>query len=208
MIKHVGKHNQKKVVLLYREVPGEDHMCLVTYSETLPRLVHDEVMKILETPGGQQAPNLSEALFRHIMSDGRNCLEVLHRSGYIKKVPTNQVIITPNAKSSIKLDELNKLLNEMDKGKDAVKRLTEIDAEQTKQRKASANKTKSSDVAETVPDVLSDADLARQRLAQAETMRADAARLIQEAEVLTAEAKQLDPTLNDTKKKTTKAKKD
>lgn len=197
MIKHVGKHNQKKVVLLYREVPGEDHMCLVTYSETLPRLVHDELMKVLETPAGQQSSNLSDALFRHIMSDGRNCLEVLHRSGYIKKIATNQVTITPNAKSTIKLDELNRLLNEMAKGKDAVKKLSEIDAD----KNVSASSL-------TSIDTLSDTDLAQQRIKQAENMKADAARLLQEADVLIAEAKKLDPTLNDSKKKTAKTKKD
>ena len=35
MIKHVGRHNNKRVVIAYRQVPDEDHMCLVIYSETL-----------------------------------------------------------------------------------------------------------------------------------------------------------------------------
>jgi hypothetical protein len=55
MIKHVGKHNNKRIVLLWRRVPNEDHMALLTYSETLPRMIHDEVMKALESPIGQEA---------------------------------------------------------------------------------------------------------------------------------------------------------
>ena len=98
MLKHVGKHNDRKVVILFREVPGEDHMALVTYGEVLPRLIHDEVMKCLESPVGQQAKEFSDALFRVTMADGRNCLEVLHKEGMIKKVPTNQVIVTPTGK--------------------------------------------------------------------------------------------------------------
>ena len=55
MIKHVGKHNGKKIVLLWRRVPNENHMALVAYSDTLPRMIHDEVMKALESAIGQNA---------------------------------------------------------------------------------------------------------------------------------------------------------
>ena len=81
MIKHVGKHNNKKLVLLWRQVPGEAHLALVAYSDTLPRLIHDEVMKCLESAVGQNAKDLSDVLFRTVMADGRNALEVLHREG-------------------------------------------------------------------------------------------------------------------------------
>ena len=64
MVKHVGKHNDKKVVILFREVPGEDHMCLVTYSDLLPRLLHDELMKAVESPQGQESQDVSEVLNR------------------------------------------------------------------------------------------------------------------------------------------------
>jgi regulator of replication initiation timing len=201
MIKHVGKHAGKKIVILFREVPNEDHMCLVAYSETLPRLLHDEVMKVLESPSGQQSQNLADALFRNVMQDGANCLESLHKSGYIKKIACNQVLVTPNSTSSVKLDELNRILNEMAKGKDAKQRLAELD----KQSPTTAV-TESS-------GILSDHDLAQQRIAQAENMKADAARLLKEAEALLAEAATLDPSLNEpaakkTKTKTIRSKKD
>ena len=102
-------------------------MALLVYSDVLPRLIHDEVMKALESPVGQNAKELSDVLFRTVMADGRNCLEVVHKSGYMKKVPTNQVIITPNAKSNVRLDELNNILNEMDKGEEAIKKMADLD---------------------------------------------------------------------------------
>lgn len=213
MLKHIGKHNNKKIVLLFREVPNEDHMCLVAYSDGLPSMIHDEVMKVLESPSGQQATNFSDALFRHVMPNGENCLESMHNRGYIKKIPTNQVTITPNKHSTVRLDELNSILNEMAKGEQAVKRLSEID--QTRDYKAgkSVTKSRAKDVGEpepikpSSPAALSDEDLARQRIQQAENMKADAARLLKEAEALQAEAMKLDPTLNDnTKKKKTKVK--
>ena len=120
MLKHVAKHNDKKAVILFREVPNEGHMCLVAYSDLLPRLMHDEIMKVLESQVGQNAENLADALFRNIMPDGQNTLQTLHVNGMIQKVPCNQVIVQANAKSSVRLDELNDILNEMAKGQEAV----------------------------------------------------------------------------------------
>lgn len=204
MLKHVGKHNDRKVCILFKQVPQEDHMALVVYSDVLPRMIHDEVMKCLESPVGQQANELSDALFRVTMADGRNCLEVLHREGMIKKVPTNQVIVTPTTTSKVRLDELNTILNEMAKGEEAVKKLAQLDASQGatgKQRTrdvgepVKATKTTSAEVNAKLNEVLTDADLARERLTQAEKMKKDAEMLISEAERLVAEAAALDPTL-------------
>lgn len=206
MYKHVGKHNDKKVVILFREVPGEDHMCLVTYSDLLPRIYHDEIMKVLESPVGQQSDNFSDALFRNYMPDGANCLEALHKNGLIKKVPSNQILVTPTPSSSVRLDELNSILNEMAKGEEAIKRLAELDA-----NKGMTNKKTAADVKEVgapnnsratpaqVPlqaptdGILSDQDLAQSRVRQAESMKLNAQQLLAEAERLLAEAADLDP---------------
>lgn len=209
MLKHVGKHNDRKIALLWREVPNEGHMCLLVYSDLLPRLVHDEIMKVLESAAGQAAENLADALWRNIMADGRNTLEVLHREGFIKKVATNQVIVTPNAKSHVRLDELNTILNEMKTGEDAVKRMADLDASAGmtgKKRRASEPKevgvprdsrSQPAEVplTESVSDILSDADLAKQRVEQAEKMRANAQQLLAEAERLMAEAAEFNPKL-------------
>jgi len=234
MIKHVGKHNNKKIVLLWRRVPNEDHMCLIAYSDTLPRMIHDEVMKVLESPIGQNAKDLSDALFRTTMADGRNCLEVMHREGFIKKAPTSQILITPTAKSSVRLDELNSILDEMEKGEEAIKRLADMDKNsglQTKKRRTEGREVgmppNNSSVSRTNLDVegtasaaaylkgaltegvLSDTDLAAQRLSQAETMTKQAEQLLAEVKRLTDEAQQLTPATNGTRKtkKTTTAKK-
>jgi hypothetical protein len=36
MLKHIGRHGDRKVAIIFRELPGEEHMCLVIYPETLP----------------------------------------------------------------------------------------------------------------------------------------------------------------------------
>jgi hypothetical protein len=96
-VKHVGTHNNKKIVVLFRQTPNEDHMALVVYSDSMPSLIHDAVMECVSSDVGQQAENLADALQRKSMPDGRIALTVLHQEGYIKKVQTNQVIMTPNA---------------------------------------------------------------------------------------------------------------
>jgi SepF-like predicted cell division protein (DUF552 family) len=208
MLKHVGKHNQKKVIILYREVPGEDHMCLVSFSESLPSMIHDEIMTVLESPAGQESTQLADVLFRTVMKDGRNTLTALHSGGLIKKIATNQVIITPNAKSSIKLDELNRLLKEIEAGKSSSKKLNEIKSNGADASRRTRDVGEPAVVNNSEISVLTDADLAKQRVDQANKMKSDAARLLTEAEALLAEAAQLDPKLahNESPKKRTKTK--
>lgn len=227
MIKHVGKHNNKKIVLLFRQVPNEDHMALLIYSDTLPRLIHDEVMKALESPIGQNAKEFSDVLFRTIMADGRNCLQALHQEGFIKKVPTAQVLITPTTKSTVRLDELNEIMNEMAKGEEAVKRLEEIDkgVGLTGKKKAAPREVgmpsnpnqnvsrtsgqveATNSAAEFLAGALTDEDLAGQRLSQAEQMQRQAEALLAEAKRLTEEANTLLPAKNVTTTKKTATKK-
>jgi hypothetical protein len=48
-MKHVGKHGDRKVCILFRQVPGEDHMCLDHLSRsiasTLARLNSESLRK-------------------------------------------------------------------------------------------------------------------------------------------------------------------
>ena len=209
MIKHVGRHNNKRVVIAYKQVPDEDHMCLVIYSETLPMRIHDEVMKVLESAAGQDANDFADALFRHTMADGVNCLNAIHRAGLLSKVQTNQVIVTPTSSSSVRLDELNTILNEIAKGAEATEKLAKADAGQRFEGRElgeparvteSVNTTSASVNTE---GVLSDADIANQRTAQATKLRADAQNLLAEATRLEGEANALIPKVTKAKAKTT-----
>jgi hypothetical protein len=206
MIKHVGKHNNKRVVVLFKTVPGEDHMCLVLYPEVLPKHIHDDVMKALESEAGQQAKEFSDYLFRYTLSDGNNALETLHKEGMIKKVPTNQVIITPNAKSTVRLDELNGILLKLDQGEEAIKELAELDAAaglsgkrrvrerdlgEVRAPKESRSQPAEVNTSVNMSDVLSDEDLAKQRLVQAKRMQDEAKALLAEAQRLEKEANDL-----------------
>ena len=213
MIKHVGRHNNAKVAIIFRQVPDEDHMCLLVYPDMLPARIHDEVMQVLESAMGQESKDLADALFRHVMKDGNNCLNALHRSDLMKKIPTNQVIITPSTNASIRLDELNTMLNQIEQGGEALKRMKEVDDNLGMRGNHELNKAmegKQQSVADlsqqasavTQPGVLTDDMLASNLTSQAEKMRASAEAMIAEAVRLEQEAADLLP-----KKKPTNARK-
>jgi len=209
-VKHVAIHNQRKCIVLFREVPDEDHMCLITYSDDLPRLIHDELMKCVEGALAQNTPDLADVLHRTTMADGRNILEALHVEHRIKKVPNNQVLLTPNSQTRQRLDEVNKILRDMAVGNEAAKRAAELDAGAGM---ASKPFNKGRDVGEPpkvaealvapTTGVLSDADIANGLSKQAADMEAQAKSLLAEAKRLKEEAKGL----TNANKETTRAKK-
>jgi hypothetical protein len=212
MLKHIGRHGDRKVAILFREVPGEDHMCLVVYPETLPTHIHNSIMATLESAPGQQATNLADVLHRNLLPDGRAQLEALHREGMIKKVPTNQVIVTPTATSSVKLDEMNQIIREMETGESAHKRLQELDAstgfvDPAQKRKAEAEYKRSRErqdmpaVQPLVSDAngaLDDKTLATNMLSQAKRMEIEAKSMIAEAARMKKDAQRMFPGVKNT----------
>jgi hypothetical protein len=127
-IKHVGKQGDRRVAIIFREVPGEDHMCLVVYPDVLPSHMHDALMKAIESPEAQQSDQLADAIHRALFPDGRPMLTALHAEGMLKKVQTETIIVTPAPNSSCKLNELNNILRQMKEGKQAIEKLAELDA--------------------------------------------------------------------------------
>jgi hypothetical protein len=212
MLKHIGRHGDRKVAILFREVPGEEHMCLVVYPETLPTHIHNSIMGTLESAPGQAAPNLADVLSRNLLPDGRAQLVALHQEGMIKKVPSNQVIVTPTATSSVKLDEMNQIIREMETGESAHKRLQELDAstgfvDPAQKRKAEAEYKRSrerQDVPAVQPLVsdangaLDDKTLATNMLSQAKRMEQEARSMIAEAARMKKDAQRMFPGVQNT----------
>lgn len=187
-LRHVGKIGDRKVAIIFRQVPGEPHMALVTYTETLNRHIHDPMIKCIESDIGQNSKDLADALNRTHTADGKYMLQVLHQQKLIKKVQTEQVLVTPNPQTKIKLSDLNKILDEMEAGESAVKRLAEIDnlapTDIAKQFKGTAP---------SAPEgVLADNAIARSLRDQAAKMEFEAKGLLAESQRLQKEAAELD----------------
>lgn len=204
-IRHVGKVGDRKVAIIFREVPGEPHMSLVVYTETLHSHIHDDLMRCIESDIGQSADSLADALNRTSGTDGRPLLQTLHFNGSLKKIQSEQVIVTPNPSTKIRLDELNKILDEMAQGEQAVKRLAEMDASRGLQdpkdiAKRMRGETPAVDRSAGNTGALTDADIAGNLRTQAAQMQAQAESLLAESQRLSAEADALVPTAKPTKK--------
>jgi hypothetical protein len=203
MLKHVGRHGDRKVAIVFREIPGDEHMCLVIYPDVLPTHIHNSIMSVLESAPGQQATNLADVFHRNLLSDGRNILQTLHHEGMLKKIATNQVILTPTPTSSVKLDEVNRLVKEMESGAEALKRMQEIDnnsgmvAPDVKRLAESEFKNRQSAQSQPLQapatGALDDKSLAGNMLAQAKRMKNEAKAMVAEAARMKKDAERMDP---------------
>lgn len=203
-IKHVGKHGDRRVAIIYRTVPGEEHMALVIYPDTLSVPFHDSVMRVIESSEGQDADSLSDAMFKALLADGRPMLQTLHKEGKLKKVQTAQIIITPNATSHVRLDELNKIFDGMSAGDEAAKEMANIEAVDPIEQQADA-----AEIAAAGDGALDDGTLGVQMLDQSKQMANEGAALVAESKRLQKEAFKLNPGLKPkrvVKKKAVKAK--
>jgi len=203
-VKHIGKIQDRKVAIIYRKVPDEDHMCLVAYPDTLPKSFHDAIMQVIESEPGQQATDLSDALFRNLLPDGRPILQTMHNEGMIKKVKTNEVVVTPNATSHVRLDELNSIMDSMEAGDEANKKLADLDANAGMEKNVANQMYNPAVTAD-----LSDEGIAAERLAQSNKLVSEAEAMLAESKRLQAEAYDLDSSLKPkktAKKKATKKK--
>jgi len=204
-IKHIGKQGDRKVCILFRQVPNEEWMSLVIYPEVLPAHWHDAIMKVLESDIGQQAEEFADALHRSLLPDGRLALETLHQERMIKKVRSADILVTPRANTSIRLDELNKMLNEMKQGQDAIARMAKNDASRglvdpfTKRAATEEHERNRRGEPAAVPlisddtSALSDRDIAANMLDQAQRMELDAKTMATEAARMKKEAEKLHP---------------
>tara|TARA_R110000868_G_scaffold139984_1_gene355220 strand:- start:219 stop:875 length:657 start_codon:yes stop_codon:yes gene_type:complete len=199
MMKHVGRHGDKKVAVVFREVPGEDHMCLVVYPDSLKQSMHDDLMNAIQSDKGQNAKQLGDALHGITGSNGSGILGSLHREGFMQKVRTQDVIMTPTTnRQGVRLDEINKIIRDLDTGSEAAKKLAMMDATSglADPDKRSAGILAAAAVASNANvgmGVLDDAAIAASLVAQAEGMKSQISILETEMTRLLAEAATLAP---------------
>ncbi len=181
-------------------------MALVIYPETLQAHWQQAVQTVVESDIAQQAEELADALHRNFLPDGRPILETLHQERMIKKVRTSDIIVTPTAQSKIRLDELNKMLNEMKLGEAAIKKMADNDASrgmvapevkrkaEAEYKAAQAQSTQAATKFQAPSDgALSDRDLAANMVFQAKKMEIEAKQMIAEAARMKKDAQRMDP---------------
>ena len=211
MIKHIGKHNDKNAVVVFREVPGEDHMALVIYPDTLPQAVHDDIMKCIESDAGQAANNLADALHSTAGQDGTVLLTTIHKNRWMKKVRTQDVVLKPGGKGQgARLDEINEIIRGLEAGGEAAAKMAKLDATRgiaDPANEAIGEAASQAIMANSGPGVLTDADIAANLVKQAADMQSQVATMSAEITRLTEEAQALNPVLKPKKKRGPRKKK-
>ena len=178
-IRHIGRvpNTGARIVVVFRQLPDEPDQALIVYSDALTDRYHDDLMAALESPNAQTGPDLFPFLQRQRFSDGIPMLDGLHGKKLLQKTPTNMITMTPAQGMTIKLDELNKDLGDIDWGtleQPEAGQVVDTNAIQPGDR-APATATASGQSA------LSDADLAASNLRQATSLEEEAKRLRDEA---------------------------
>lgn len=202
-LKHVGRlrSNQKKVVVAYRTLPGESDSALVILTENISDEQHDALIKLVESPAGQNSYEFAEVMSRTRFPDGSVMLPILHLNGKLSKVKTSDIEMIPNSQTSVGLDQLNQLIAEQ-KGISvndlALGNNTQIeeaavinDLKTVEEQQGSIDSLK---IENTEP--LTDADLAKQYRSQADRLSKEAAQLRRKADELMPIKKKISSVVN------------
>jgi hypothetical protein len=189
-LKHVGrvKNTGRRCVVVFRELYNDqgkvidEHNCLIIESETLPDAEHQDIMQIVESDTMQEASNAFEVFARSRLGNGQTSLAWMHSTGRLRKMPTNNVELTPNTTrmqnaGASQADIENVLQDDTDP--------TARDAKLTESTPATNQNTPSQASSD---GVLSDAEIAQVRLNQAVEFEA-------QAKELRDQAYNLDPSL-------------
>ena len=203
-LKHVGRmaNNQRRVLVAYKVLPGEPDKCVVVTTENLEAGDHDALIKLVESPAGQEADDLATVMMRTQLSDGSNMLARFHTTGKMVKVNTADVEMIPNQNTSIKLSELNEAIASQ-RGVTVNDLAVKSASGQTKAPIGSNDpKMTASEMAAAAPSVApADGVLTDDALAAQYRSQADA--LYKEAKLLRSQAEELVPTVKKAAKKTT-----
>lgn len=202
-MRHAGRitNTGGKCIVVFREIYDQDGKvsdpdhCLVVETERLPDMEHDDIIRILESPAGQEASQFYEIAHRTMFSDGLNMLTKLHNRGYLRKYPTSQVEFTPNPNTAVTVKEINDIIRKQNSGltEEQIKNTMVDDTDKPPrtssttsdmvQQSLNLDPSQTIDEARTVPgeNVLDDSALAKNMLKQAETYLAEAKRLQKDA---------------------------
>jgi hypothetical protein len=107
-LKHVGKDQLgKRVVVVFRELPDDPEHALVVYSDSLMEMLHDGLMRTVESNAAQSTVDLYEVLQRSTFADGTQMLNGLHQKGLLRKVKVDDIKMVPQPNRDVPLRMVN-----------------------------------------------------------------------------------------------------
>jgi len=181
-LKHLGydANTKRKYVVVFRELPNDQENALVVDTSTLLDRYHDGLMSAIESLEAQNNNDCYDVLNRKYFFDGESILQTLHRKNWLKKIPVENVILTPSPGKTIPLKEHNTALR--------------VTAEAFAPAPDQAEMPRPSDPQQPMTEEENIKSQARNLIIQAQLMEEDARRK-------RAQAEQLSPGINDVTKR-------
>jgi len=96
--KHVGriKNTDRRCVVIYMQIPGNEDNALIVDTDALPDRFHDALMDIIDSTEGQQTAHLHTLLSRRMLPDlGLDMMNALHTYGLLRSVAIDNVVMYP-----------------------------------------------------------------------------------------------------------------
>ena len=191
-MKHIGRvtNTGMKCIVVFREmydargnVEDPNH-CLIVETERLPDMEHDDMVRVVESGEAQGNADFFHVAQRSKFSDGTNMLARLSQKGYLKKYPTNQIDLTPNSSTAIKLSQINQVLTKQASGmsdKDIANVMVDDTDGPPRGNSTLSESQTINEAVNTGEQALDNGDLAQKMLDQATTYEAEVKRLREEA---------------------------
>jgi len=182
-IKHIGQivSTQQRVVVMFRQIPDEPTNCLLVDVQGLSDDMHNDLINEVESASAQQQVDFYNHANTHFFRDGSKILERLHRHKNLIKLETNKVMMTPDNKTNIRLDDLNAQLGTLEKSPNITEAEFNKQLNLDSEAVTVGDEIKPSTVTKKDTQVLDDFALAEGYVNQAEGMEAEAKKLREQA---------------------------
>jgi len=112
-IRHIGsiKNTGSDVIVVYRSLPDEADKCLVIFRDSIPEVYSHKILTFVNGIG-QRSVDLFEVMHEAGILEGNNMLTTLYKHGMLKKYSTSEVVMRPGGSQTIRLDELNSIIDD------------------------------------------------------------------------------------------------
>jgi|TARA_B100001094_G_scaffold246147_1_gene242753 hypothetical protein len=191
-MKHIGQvaNTGLKCVIVFREIYDDNgnvtdpNHCLVVETERLPDMLHDDMVRVVESPTAQSSDEFYTVAHRNMFSDGINMLVKLHNHGLLKKYQTKDILVTPNTFTKVPLNEINEIVRKQKTGMSPqdIENSMQDDTDKPPRTSTSLSPSQTIDQAvETGEQPMDDTAIAKTMIAQADTYEQEVKRLREEA---------------------------
>ena len=199
-MKHIGQvaNTGLKCVIVFREIYDDQgnvtdpNHCLVVETERLPDMLHDDMVRVVESPTAQESDEFYTVAHRSMFSDGINMLVKLHNHGLLKKYQTKDIVVTPNTFTNVPLNEINEIIRKQKSGMSESDIQNSMVDDTDKPARTSTSLSQSQTINEAVDtneDPMSDLAIAKTMVAQADTYELEVKRLREEAYAMAPDLK-------------------